>query len=728
MSTYITDLTSWIYGSAGSGLVTEFKSQLGLKPSDIIPSDRTTREMYLDFLADRDVAGTQGLAGYLTFIADSQGASLVNNEHVLAEFRASLGLPDGFALPDDIDTKRAFVYFLSSPIRQVAEGIYGISDAAASSLRAFRATLPLWFSHDPIPTNDTTFDAYLTFLHGGSSPITRFMQDTIERFSGGPLTNEIIAKFRVYLGLESSESISDDEETKAAFMNFIKENLDVVHRSQAVNATSPDEEKIRNIIGTTFNVILTMLSALQKATQVQSRGLQFYSKWLTEYTNAITSTPLYGPDIENKIIANDADFGQTTLGYGGVTVRNVLQYLLNETEKTDGANYKTFSVDNPVTNGVPLMRLYKVDDGSYFFCFLDGDGQSFFSSSYLPSSSPSLTGQDRTDSITNTLLSGLTDKWKSGAFDDANMVIRLNAYQRQSDGTLKSLGTLNQTIATADLKSIWSTGPQTTINFPQVVGSTIAYNEPTMKKWASANTLISLGLPDRVTLESGISYDSIQGIIQALVMKIANNDGTLTCGSSNPAYTSKPWAWVSTADEYYCAQAVGKYAFRLIQTSETTYDFSFGLLRDGHNPDNWDDYVWTIGYDDGAAVQRSIDYYGRDCTVSIENVPVNLTGIWGPWNTDTGGGAWPETFPYPGTFSKSSLLSVRSTAASYRGEVNSQLQQYIQSNQARKTDLENSMKNVQNLISQTTQATSNQVNLLEAIMQTMKSVLMAIFQ
>ena len=115
---------------------------------------------------------------------------------------------------------------------------------------------------------------------------------------------------------------------------------------------------------------------------------------------------------------------------------------------------------------------------------------------------------------------------------------------------------------------------------------------------------------------------------------------------------------------------------------------------------------------------------------SIEGNTFNLpiaaatenSGLWGPWTS-----AWPQTVSYPTSYSKGSLQTVEANAQTYRGEVNAQLQLYLQSTQARQSTIETSMKNMQNLVSQTTQAATNQMNLLDSIIQTMTSILSALF-
>jgi hypothetical protein len=109
-----------------------------------------------------------------------------------------------------------------------------------------------------------------------------------------------------------------------------------------------------------------------------------------------------------------------------------------------------------------------------------------------------------------------------------------------------------------------------------------------------------------------------------------------------------------------------------------------------------------------------------------ELLSIATTGFWGPWN-DPGAGAWPETVPYPTDFEKASIQAIRSQANTYVGEINAQLQQYIQTAQARKSNIDNAMKTMQNLLSQTMQATTNQANLLDAILQSLKSILTSIF-
>ena len=182
---------------------------------------------------------------------------------------------------------------------------------------------------------------------------------------------------------------------------------------------------------------------------------------------------------------------------------------------------------------------------------------------------------------------------------------------------------------------------------------------------------------------------------------------------------SPPYVYCYAFKQPYSIQEAqhGYFVWRLTKNSDGTYYFQVGFANDdeelpkAHDPNG---PVWSTA-------QR-----GRNCTISVSWVDTTVTGLWGPWQSE-GVGAWPETVPYPSNFSKASLQAIRQAASSYRGEVNAQLQQYIQNAQAKKADIDTQLKAVQNVVTQTTQATTNQVNMLESIVQTMKSILMSIF-
>lgn len=173
-----------------------------------------------------------------------------------------------------------------------------------------------------------------------------------------------------------------------------------------------------------------------------------------------------------------------------------------------------------------------------------------------------------------------------------------------------------------------------------------------------------------------------------------------------------PSGYTSGGDPIYSPS--GPFYFRWANSSTT--NAGIGDPSSGLYPTRLNNAFWN-----------NPDELSREFKFTTTSVSIGLTGLWGPWNNTPSAGAWPETFAYPSAFSKASLAAVQSAASSYRSEVNAQLQQYIQDTQSKKTDIDNTVKAMQNVVSQTTQAVTNQINIAESLMQTMKSIIMAMF-
>ncbi len=701
---FISEFTKLITGSdITEARLASFRSYLGLEEGDPLPDEFATRSDYISFLGLEHDFATYAAAN----VKRTYGTSIIQNVDILAEFRASLLLDPNDAIAPDADTKRAFLYFLTSPTITAAHSVYGISKAAADSLRLFRATIASLDPGVPLPTNEETCEQYQAFV-AERLDIAKFIQDATIAITGAPLTNELLAKFRAYLGLQTSDPIADDEVTKAHYMSFLHAKLAAVGKSEAANAISPHEDAVRRVLFSAFSMVLEMLTTLQQTARLESKAIQIYSEWEKEYTNLIAATPIYGPTSLNQIIANNNDFGSTTLGQEGITIRQVADWLLNEIQ-TKGTSSATFNVTNPVHDdpGFPCFIMEKNSDGSYTFRLRapqrDGWGgfannwQNILSVTITPSST--LIGQEQNRALIDNMMTAMTTKWQNNAFDRSSFGVYAKVYDRKSTGDKKEIGDLYQsgvmfkTFLTSDLKTLWSGRPNT-IEYVdhQFTRDGGPYNRPAeaFHGWfgqnqASFTVNPSLNQPINIlvnnNLPTGVATNSI-----------ALNLGTIQGGD-------------------YDGGTFGIYLQNQSEQHPNYYSFAVYIRYrdDGQQKLKWAEDAEEWFY------SKSMDL---SSTIS--------TGFWGPWNAP-GIGAWPETVPYPSNYSKTSLQNVRSQASSYIGEINAQLQQYVQVTQARKENIDNARKLMQNLLSQTLQATSNQMSLLDAIVQTLKSILTSIF-
>jgi hypothetical protein len=301
----------------------------------------------------------------------------------------------------------------------------------------------------------------------------------------------------------------------------------------------------------------------------------------------------------------------------------------------------------------------------------------------------SITGQALSNTVVSALMSQLTTKWQTNAFDASSFAVDVNMYSRDSTtGKLVTSGQLYRPYNTSDLKTLWSGQGNEVIEWPSTNFGGYGSPYDAFPNWFTNN---NGGIANAV---SGMNMP-IQDLVAEELPAPGYNTQTVVATISGGTYAGGTMG--IQVDNVSTSLSPNSYIF-----------FPYII----YPSQNGSQYAWG----------PQISF-----TTSSLNTFTN-TGIWGPWNfTSTGAGAWPETIPYPSSFSKTSLQNVRAQTNTFVGEVNAQLQQYIQTAEARKTNINNSFSAMQNLISQTTQAVSNQTNLLDAIMQNLNSLLTTLF-
>ena len=280
----------------------------------------------------------------------------------------------------------------------------------------------------------------------------------------------------------------------------------------------------------------------------------------------------------------------------------------------------------------------------------------------------------------------MTESWDSATTIVTPMLVYWVPI-RNSDGNLVPGEYLNR-IVTLDLKKAWGAEGATMTSYYTPDMSTRGWRS-LYYDWSNGYILSSGSLYDR--------DDNFADVVNDILNKMADQN----------------------ADAYY--YSVGWIHDGII--SHNAY-FTLQVVKDSSTPDSAHFTVYwrrTDDYYNGAGAANTSWSNGTSFT-SQKLTLSQSSGLWGPWES-----AWPQTVVYPSGYEKASIQSIESSAQTYRGEVNAQLQLYLQSTQARQSTVETAMKNMQNLVSQTTQAVTNMTNLLDSIIQTMTSILSALF-
>ncbi len=164
------------------------------------------------------------------------------------------------------------------------------------------------------------------------------------------------------------EPTASSTEVQALYLQFLQGKLSQVYISESANALSPKEVQSRYTMLQAFQIVLAMLKALQNCMREQSQLLGIYANWQKEYTKMMTATPIYGPVDNCKVIVHPEDFGTTTLGYGNISINQIVDYLLAKIPPGTSGAENAFWTSPPNDHGVQWrFGLYKGADGSYLF-------------------------------------------------------------------------------------------------------------------------------------------------------------------------------------------------------------------------------------------------------------------------------------------------------------------------------------------------------------------------
>jgi len=270
----------------------------------------------------------------------------------------------------------------------------------------------------------------------------------------GPQTiaeaNRLWKEFLETLGLPPGSIPETNPEIRQKYLLFLSGKLDIVVAAEGESAFSPQEVAARHIMFEAFNIVLKMLKVLQFCMKTQSQMLSFYAKWQKEYVNMMRKLPMYGPEIMARIIANSTDFGDTKLGYGGTTVRDVLESLVRDIKSEEpqpplfttrlaifnhGQDYMV--TEHPTLN--PYIVRFELSEqldasqnptGQYrFSIFVNTDPLTAGTYADTPilqvdlAANPALTGQARERDLCERLLALCTQQWNAGTFDPSNTAL-----------------------------------------------------------------------------------------------------------------------------------------------------------------------------------------------------------------------------------------------------------------------------------------------------------------
>jgi hypothetical protein len=179
---------------------------------------------------------------------------------------------------------------------------------------------------------------------------------------------------------------------------------------------------------------------------------------------------------------------------------------------------------------------------------------------------------------------------------------------------------------------------------------------------------------------------------------------------SDPTGISSQAGQASTLQPYYA---------QLVSQAITNNSYSYNYFDPNATPGGIKDFNLTASYNPTSKkMELRLDYQRFD-TVMYNGTATIDAGLSIPWRYKD---------PNPGTGLNSDQLQANSNAAGKRGEINSQLQQYIENIRSKRQVIQDTAKQMETNLSGSKEAISQQSDLLTSIIESMKGLISAIFR
>jgi hypothetical protein len=220
---------------------------------------------------------------------------------------------------------------------------------------------------------------------------SQFFSDVTQGYYGALTQAASDAVWQEFLQSQGVSSVSDTTQTRTKYLTFLSQKLNVVNASDAANALSPKEVSARHMVVTIFDLLLAVLGRLSVEQIRNGEAISVLVKKQKEYLNLLQRMPTYvgsgtitqhmyeapvfgisaaaSKDRQGLIIStadsqyytpihtstNPAEF---SLGYGGITLEDVLGYLYDDLENKLKANPPVTSSTFSMTSGTFLTNRF----------------------------------------------------------------------------------------------------------------------------------------------------------------------------------------------------------------------------------------------------------------------------------------------------------------------------------------------------------------------------------
>ena len=361
---WFSSVTEGWYGSTSfnfNDLWSAFLSSDDVKYLPASATDAEYRQLYLKFLVQRPEIAANILAANSWFRADTN-ALYAPAQLPLPSPASAIFQPTQLSVPTDAELLDLVQAFLALP---------EVLDLSGASIERYRP-LFIRFVVANILASDT---------HQGYS-------NAIDQFCGTTLLGErrkIMFAFLSSPEVLSLPPLADAEDYARLFITFLTSSLNQTYRSEQATALSPEAIEQYKVLWSVFDILADMLTTTSLSQIRGGQTIRFATAKRQAYVDMLTRTPIYkgtgiidlneadtwvvpqtskdestlpsSTDFTHTKITENTDPTKFVLGYGGVTVNDISEWLYHQ--------YTTAATDAnpPVLTHEGTFTLYSGDFG-----------------------------------------------------------------------------------------------------------------------------------------------------------------------------------------------------------------------------------------------------------------------------------------------------------------------------------------------------------------------------
>lgn len=506
-------------------------------------------------------------------------------------------------------------------------------------------------------------------------------------------------------GLTTNPSISDSnyQQVLGDFGNYIQQTFVGNVNLGAPNALSPNELTKRNVIFSAFDLLIQMLNTLQNTVAVQSNNLIYLGNLQQEYTTMMAATPTYlaNPGNRNSFGSQEWFYSQTAsqlnFGYGNITLQTLANQFANTTPGSANSVFNISSDTGPSGTETRISDINIVQNPSNVTAVTSDLTNLVLTNFNNPGSTPSQPNDDQSNII------GIL------GYNIANGVLTSANLKTIQTSTSASAIT---TAINASLEQL-TTGGQTLDSGENAAISNLATNLATVNASSTNSASTFNAGAGNKTNNLYVSFvDPATGTSNYTSGAIATQGGATISGPRIELHYVVTQGGTTT-DTLVAAQAVTPASDPT--TLETNWENAFySLINPYTTGGTGNNVTLRLDYNDGSA---------NSPPTGIQFFPSQTSA---PNNVFFGSPLIPYRYVDPP--SSDSSTTDLSNATQNRGEINSELQQFIENARSARQDVQNQATNMQTNVSASKEAITEATDILNNFITGLQTMLAAIAQ